>query len=158
MCRVRTRSKREARSQNLTRKTSHMLNIPYNFLNGFELISKMTRGTSKSAEIRRSAEKSHVCLTIITPLSRLLSLTRVRTDCLVGLVVKVSVSRAADLSSIPPCAVDPFSDQVIPMSLTLEIYWLSCQAAGIFSVSIGTGQPRVSVLWLGEIVWSATSN
>ena len=61
MCRVRTRSKREASSQNLTRKTSHMLNILYNFLNGFELISKMTRGTSQSAEIRRSAEKSHVC-------------------------------------------------------------------------------------------------
>ena len=61
MCRVRTRSKREASSQNLTRKTSHMLNIPYNFLNGFELISKMTRGTSQSAEIRRLAEKSHVC-------------------------------------------------------------------------------------------------
>ena len=60
MCRVRTRSKREASSQNLTRKTSHMLNIPYNFLNGFELISKMTCGTSQSAEIRRSAEKSHV--------------------------------------------------------------------------------------------------
>ena len=60
MCRVRTRSKREASSQNLTRKTSHMLNIPYNFLNGFELISKMTRGTFQSAEIRRSAEKSHV--------------------------------------------------------------------------------------------------
>ena len=60
MCRVRTRSKREASSQNLTWKTSHMLNIPYNFLNGFELISKMTRGTSQSAEIRRLAEKSHV--------------------------------------------------------------------------------------------------
>ena len=60
MCRVRTRSKRKASSQNLTRKTSHMLNIPYNFLNGFELISKMTCGPSKSAEIRRSAEKSHV--------------------------------------------------------------------------------------------------
>ena len=59
MCRVRTRSKRAASSQNLTRKTSHMLNVPYNFLNGFELISKMTPGTSKSAEIRRSAEKSH---------------------------------------------------------------------------------------------------
>ena len=43
------------------RKTSHMLNVPYNFLNGFELISKMTRGASQSAEIRRSAEKSHVC-------------------------------------------------------------------------------------------------
>ena len=37
-----------------------MLNVPYNFLNGFELISKMTRGASQSAEIRRSAEKSHV--------------------------------------------------------------------------------------------------
>ena len=61
MCHVRTRSKREASSQNLTRKTSHMLNIPYNFLNGFELISKMTRGTSQSAEIRRLAEKSHAC-------------------------------------------------------------------------------------------------
>ena len=60
MCHVRTRSKREASLQNLTRKTSHMLNIPYNFLNGFELISKMTRGTSQSAEIRQSAEKSHV--------------------------------------------------------------------------------------------------
>ena len=60
MCRVRTRSKCEASSQNLTRKTSHMLNIPYNFLNGFELISKMTPGTSQSAEIRQSAEKSHV--------------------------------------------------------------------------------------------------
>ena len=60
MCRVRTRSKREASSQNLTRKTSHMLNIPYNFLNGFELISKVTCGTSQSAEIRRLAEKSHV--------------------------------------------------------------------------------------------------
>ena len=60
MCRVRTRSKREASSQNLTRKTSHMLNIPYNFLNRFELISKMTRGTSQSAEIHRLAEKSHV--------------------------------------------------------------------------------------------------
>ena len=60
MCRVRTRSKREASSQTWTRKTSHMLNIPYNFLNGFELISKMTRRTSQSAEIRRSAEKSHV--------------------------------------------------------------------------------------------------
>ena len=60
MCRVRTRSKREASSQNMTRKTSHMLNIPYNFLNGFELISKLTCGTSQSAEIRRSAEKSHV--------------------------------------------------------------------------------------------------
>ena len=62
MCRVRTRSKREASLQNLTRNTSHMLNIPYNFLNGFELISKMTRGTSQSAEIHRSAEKSHVCI------------------------------------------------------------------------------------------------
>ena len=60
MCHVRTRSKREASSQNLTRKTSQMLNIPYNFLNGFEPISKMTRGTSQSAEIRRLAEKSHV--------------------------------------------------------------------------------------------------
>ena len=38
-----------------------MLNIPYNFLNGFELISKMTRGTFQSPEIRRLAEKSHVC-------------------------------------------------------------------------------------------------
>ena len=62
MCRVRTRSKREASSQNLSWKISNMLNIPYNFLNGFELISKMTRGTSQSAEIRRSAEKSHVWL------------------------------------------------------------------------------------------------
>ena len=52
----------EASLQNLTRKTSHMLNIPYNFLNGFELISKMIRGTSQSAEIRQSAEKSHVCI------------------------------------------------------------------------------------------------
>ena len=60
MCHVRTRSKCEASSQNLTRKTSHMLNIPYNFLNGFELISKMTSGTSQLAEIRRSTEKSHV--------------------------------------------------------------------------------------------------
>ena len=60
MCRVRTRSKREASSQNSTWKISHMLNIPYNFLNGFELISKMTRGTSQSTEIHRSAEKSHV--------------------------------------------------------------------------------------------------
>ena len=51
MCCVRTRSKREASSQNLTRKTSHILNIHCNFLNGFELISKMTRGTSESAEI-----------------------------------------------------------------------------------------------------------
>ena len=65
MCRVRTRSKREASSQNLTRKTSHMLNISYNFLNGFELISKMTCGTSQSAEIRRSAEKSHVCWLVV---------------------------------------------------------------------------------------------
>ena len=61
MCRVRTKSKREASSQNLTLKTSHMLNISYNFLNGFELISKMTRGPSHSAEIRWSVEKSHVC-------------------------------------------------------------------------------------------------
>ena len=60
MCCVRTRSKREASSQNLTLKTSHMLNIPYSFLNGFELISKMTCGASQSAEICRSAEKSHV--------------------------------------------------------------------------------------------------
>ena len=66
MCCVRTRSQREASSQNLTRKTSHMLNIPYTFLNRFELISKMTRGASHSAEIRRSAEKSHVW--IIAPL------------------------------------------------------------------------------------------
>ena len=51
MCCVRTRSKHEASSQNLTRKTSHLLNIPYNFLNGFDLISKMTRGTSQSVEI-----------------------------------------------------------------------------------------------------------
>ena len=51
MCRVRTRLKREASSQHLTRKTSHMLNIPHNFFNGFELISKMTRATSQSAEI-----------------------------------------------------------------------------------------------------------
>ena len=60
MCRIRTRSKREASSQNLTRKTSHMLNIPYHFLNGFELISKMTRGSSQSEEICQSTEKSHV--------------------------------------------------------------------------------------------------
>ena len=46
MCCVRTRSKHKASSQNSTRKTSHMLNIPYNFLNGFERISKMTCGTS----------------------------------------------------------------------------------------------------------------
>ena len=64
MCCVRTRSKREASSQNLTQKTSHMLNVPYNFLNGFELISKMIRGTSQLAEICRSAEKSHVWQTM----------------------------------------------------------------------------------------------
>ena len=69
MCRVRTRtrSKCEASSQNLTRKISHMLNIPYNFLNGFELISKMTCETSQSAEICRSAEKSHVCKSATAP-------------------------------------------------------------------------------------------
>ena len=43
-CRVRMRSKRKASLQNLTRKISHMLNIPYNFLNGFELISKRPVG------------------------------------------------------------------------------------------------------------------
>ena len=47
-----------ASSQNLSRKISHMLIIPYNFLNGFELISKMTCGTSQSAEIRRLAENA----------------------------------------------------------------------------------------------------
>ena len=52
----------EARGKfaNLSWKTSHMLNIPYNFLNRFELISKMTRETSQSTEIRRLAQKSHV--------------------------------------------------------------------------------------------------
>ena len=67
MCCVRTRSECEASSQNLTRKTSHMLNIPYNFLNRFELISKMTCGASQSAEIRRLVEKSHVCRLEIPP-------------------------------------------------------------------------------------------
>ena len=63
MCHVRTRLKCEASLQNWTQKTSHMFNIPYNFLNGFELISKMTRGSSQLAEIRRSAWKIP-CLTI----------------------------------------------------------------------------------------------
>ena len=104
MCRVRTRSKREASSQNLTRKTSHMLKIPYNFLNGFELISKMTCGTSQSAEIRRSAEKSHVwALQKHHSLSSLFHTAQHNTASLfvpgqthrlVGLVVKASASRA----------------------------------------------------------------
>ena len=46
-----------------------------------------------------------------------------------GLVVKTSESRAADLGSILTCAVDFFPGRVIPV----------------------TGQPGVSVLWLGEI-------
>ena len=83
MCRVRTRSKREASSQILTRKTSHMLIMPYNFLNGFELISKMTRGTSQSAEIHRSAEKSHACRVLAFTLSP---------DLLISLSLSLSLS------------------------------------------------------------------
>ena len=49
---VRTILQHEASSQNLTQKTSHMLNIPYTFLNGSELISKMTCGAPQLAEIR----------------------------------------------------------------------------------------------------------
>ena len=69
---VRMRLKLETSSGNLTQKTSHMSNIPYHFLNGFELISKMTSGDSQLVEICRSTEKSHVCNLYITPQHKLL--------------------------------------------------------------------------------------
>ena len=58
---------------------------------------------------------------------------------LVGVLVKVSSSTAADPASIPPC-----SGNCPSRVATLQGTWR-------YKVSAGTGCPGVSILWLGEI-------
>ena len=77
---------------------------------------------------------------------------------LIGLMVRASPSRAADFCSIPTFGVDLFLGWHISVTFKLVIQWLPCQAPGVcFRVSAGSGRPCVSILWLGEQIWSATS-
>ena len=58
-------------------------------------------------------------------------------DCLVGLVVEVSASRAVDLSSIPAFILDLFPGQIIPVTETLILQWLPSQAPGVIGSALG---------------------
>ena len=61
-------------------------------------------------------------------------------NCLVGLVVKMSASRATDPGLIPALGADRFPRPVV----TLPVAWH-------YRVSAGTGRPSVRILRLGEI-------
>ena len=60
---------------------------------------------------------------------------------LVGLMVKASVPRASDLSSISAFRVDLFQGRVIPMTLKLVLKWLPCQAPGVIGSPLGLVSP-----------------
>ena len=68
---------------------------------------------------------------------------------LVGLVVNASASRAADLGSLPPCAVDLCPGQVIPLTSTLLVWWLPCKVLGVIGSALGLVSPvSVYCVWV----------
>ena len=71
--------------------------------------------------------------------------------CLVGLLVKVSTTRAGDPGFESRLCWDFCGVRVIPVTWKLAHKWLPCQAPGIYRVSAGTGWPGVSILRLGEM-------
>ena len=65
--------------------------------------------------------------------------------CLLGIVVKACAPRAANLRSIPACAVDLLPGRVTPVTQKLVLQWLPCQAPGVVG-SVGTGRTGVSIV------------
>ena len=72
-------------------------------------------------------------------------------DRLVGLVVKASASRAANLGSIPACAVDLSRGSSHTSDLKFGVPVASLPGAWRYRISAGTGRRDVSMLRLGEI-------
>ena len=71
-------------------------------------------------------------------------------DSLIGLVVKVSASRAEDPGSNPPCAgIFPGFSHTSDLKIGTPVATLL--GAWRYRVSTGTGRPSVSILWLGEM-------
>ena len=70
---------------------------------------------------------------------------------LVGLVVKVSTSRAVDLASIPACAVDCFSRSIHTSDFKIDTLVVTLPGACRYRVSAVTGRPGVSILRHGDI-------
>ena len=60
---------------------------------------------------------------------------------LVGLVLKASASRVADLGSIPTFAVGIFPGWVIPVNYNLIAQWLPCQVPGVIGSVLGLVGP-----------------
>ena len=60
---------------------------------------------------------------------------------LVGLVVKVSVSKSTDLGLISAFIVDLFPEQVTPVTSKLALRWSPCQAFGIIGSVVGPVNP-----------------
>ena len=64
-----------------------------------------------------------------------------QTDHLVGLVVKVSASRAEDPGFGSRLRRDFFRGRVIPVTEKLALQWLPCQAPGIIGSALGLVGP-----------------
>ena len=71
-------------------------------------------------------------------------------DHLVGLVVKASALRAANLGSIHACTVDLFSSLNHTSDLKTGTPVATLPGSWNYRVSAGTGWPGVSILWLSE--------
>ena len=93
-----------------------------------------------------------LCLSVCLPVHSLWL------DHHVGLLVKTSAWREADLGSIPAYTLGIFPGWVIPVTHKLALQWLLCQTLGIIGSSLGLVDP-VSVYcdWVRWKVWSATS-
>ena len=77
-------------------------------------------------------------------------------DCLTSLVVKASTLGAEDPGFESRLQQD-FSGSSHTSDLKIGTPVAIQPGAWHYRVSTGTGQPSVSILWLDEIVWSATS-
>ena len=69
--------------------------------------------------------------------------------CLIGLGVRASASKAADLGSIPPLRFRSFSGS--SHTSDFKISTANATLPGTWYFRAGTGWSSVSILWLGEI-------
>ena len=77
---------------------------------------------------------------------------------LVGLVVKASASRAEDPGFESRLRRDFFRGRVMPVTSTLALQWLPCQAPGVIGSALGlVGPVSVYCDWVRWKVGSATS-
>ena len=74
----------------------------------------------------------------------------ISTDCLGGLVVKASAWRAED-PGFEFCLHPGFSGSSHTSDLNIGTPVATLPGARRYRVSAGTGQPGVSILWLGEV-------